>query len=61
MLHSIQLLFNTTKNSAVLCSDEQLMTDIVEPFCVLFGDHFTDDFLLGLAMTKRDLAKETYH
>jgi hypothetical protein len=37
------------------------MAEIVEPFSVLFADHFTDDFLQNQARTKRDLIKETYH
>lgn len=61
ILQSIQSLFNSTKNSAILCPDDQLMAEIVEPFSQLFYEHFNDDFLQNLAKTKRDLIKETYH
>jgi len=43
-----------------LCDAEVLLKEIVDPFCTIFGDHFTDEFINNLAREKLDSFKQAH-
>ena len=56
LLQSISQLFNAKP----LIRGSFLLDNVVEPFRVLFGVHYTDGFIVNMATEKRDIVKERF-